>query len=68
MIDTRKLKSKMVLADVTTKDIGGVTGLRADSVRRRLRGEMEFSLSEAQAVRKLLNLTDDEFEEIFFSE
>lgn len=67
MTDTRLLKSKMVLADITTKEIADATGLRREAIQKKLRGVTEFSLEQAQAVRKLLNLTDDEFEEIFFS-
>lgn len=68
MVDTKLLKAKMILEDVTTKDIAESLDLTCDAVRRKVRGSSFFSLEQAQAMKKILNLTDEEFQSIFFSE
>lgn len=68
MVDTKLLKVKMILEDVTTKDIAEALDLTCDAVRRKVRGSSFFSLEQAQAVKKILNLTDEDFQSIFFSE
>ncbi|WP_279003272.1 helix-turn-helix domain-containing protein [[Clostridium] scindens] len=57
-----KLRAKMAYAGTTTADLAGVLEISEDSVRRRLRGEVEFELPEIVKLMKFYKCT---FEEIF---
>ncbi|MCI7181854.1 MAG: helix-turn-helix transcriptional regulator [Schaedlerella sp.] len=60
-----KLRAKMAYHGNTTADIAEFLGISEDSVRRRLRGEVEFELPEIVKLIKFYNCT---FEEIFGEE
>lgn len=57
-----KLEAKRAYCGDTTHDIAAVLGVSDDSVRRRLRGEVEFDLSD---IEKLMNHYESTFEELF---
>ena len=60
-----KLRAKMAYYGNTTADIAEFLGISEDSVRRRLRGEVEFELPE---IVKLIKFYNCIFEEIFGEE
>ena len=68
MINTKVIRAKMILEDVTTKDIAEALEITCDAVQKKIRGVSFFSLEQARILKKLLRLTNEEFEEIFFSE
>lgn len=57
-----KLEAKRAYYGHTTKIYAELLGVSEDSVRRRLRGEVEFELSE---IIKLMNFYGCTFEELF---
>ena len=57
-----KLKAKMAFNGTTVKDLSGVLDISEDSVRRRLRGGVEFTESEIVA---LIMFYRCPFEELF---
>ncbi|EDS08269.1 hypothetical protein CLOSCI_00580 [[Clostridium] scindens ATCC 35704] len=57
-----KLKAKMAYNGNTTTDLAEVLEISEDSVRRRLRGDVEFELPEIVKLMKFYKCT---FEEIF---
>lgn len=57
-----KLEAKRAYHGETTHDIAVLLGVSDDSARRRLRGEVEFDLSD---IEKLMNHYESTFEELF---
>lgn len=57
-----KLEAKRAYHGETAHDIAAVLGVSDDSARRRLRGEVEFDLSD---IEKLMNHYGSTFEELF---
>lgn len=57
-----KLEAKRAYNGHTTKMLADVLGMSEDSVRRRLRGEVEFELSE---IEKLMFFYECTFEDLF---
>ena len=60
-----KLEAKRAYNGHTTKVLADVLGISEDSVRRRLRGEVEFELSEIEALMTFYCCT---FEDLFGKE
>lgn len=60
-----KLKAKMAYNGTTTAELAEVLEISEDSVRRRLRGEVEFELPE---VIKLMKFFKCSFEDLFGNE
>ena len=70
-MDSRKIKSKMVLYGINSGMM--VSELNAQGVTisrntwfKKLRGETEFTRKEIEGVAKVLNLTDEEIIDFFF--
>ena len=57
-----KLRAKMGFNNHSTADLAEVLGISEDSVRRRLRGEVEFELQE---IVKLILFYNCTFEDLF---
>jgi hypothetical protein len=60
-----KLRAKMAYNGTTTADIARALEISEDSVRRRLRGEVEFELPE---IVKLMKFYKCSFEDLFGNE
>lgn len=60
-----KLRAKMAFENHSTTELAEVLEISEDSVRRRLRGEVEFELSEIVKLLKFYNCT---FEDLFGDE
>ena len=60
-----KIRAKMAYNGTTTADIARVLEISEDSVRRRLRGEVEFELPE---IVKLMKFYKCSFEDLFGNE
>ena len=57
-----KLEAKRAYHGETAHDIAVLLGVSDDSARRRLRGEVEFDLSD---IEKLMNHYESTFEDLF---
>ena len=64
----RRLKAAMVLAGITAEQIATALDVDKATVYRKLSGKSEFVVSEAAILRKVLHLSDDEFNSIFFNQ
>lgn len=60
-----KLRSKMAYANHTTKTLSELLEISEDSIRRRLRGEVEFELTEIVTILDFYNCS---FEDLFGEE
>lgn len=61
-----KLKGKLVENEMDFKSLVKPLGVNYSTVQKRMSGQSEFKISEANEMRKLLKLTDQEVIEIFF--
>ena len=62
-----KLKTKIHNSGLKKKSIAAKLGITEMSLIRKLRGDTEFKVSETIILGELLNLTNDEKCDIFFS-
>ncbi len=67
-IDTKLLKSKMVLHGVSTKAFAKAQNWSQTTVSRKINGKVAFTAPEIQVCVKLLNLSSDTASKIFFAE
>ena len=68
MINTDKLQGKMREKKYSIKKLAQVTNLSKTGLFNKIHGKVEFVCSEMQAIKKALNLSDVEFEAIFFAQ
>lgn len=66
MIDKNKLKGHMQIVGLTTVELSELLGMNVDTLRRKIRGDGDFSVTEILKIAKLLEL--ESIEEIFFPE
>ena len=71
MLDYRLLKSKATLrgmstAELTRKLKEAGTEISLPTMYNKMRGDTEFTRSEIQAIKEVLNLSDAEVMDIFF--
>lgn len=67
MIQKNILKSKMILQEKTQSEMAKVLGLSLVSVSKKINGVIKFNLEEVKKIKEYLNLTDEEFNQIFLS-
>lgn len=67
-IAARKLKERMILADVSVQDVCRAAKISKPSFYRRMRGVSDFRQRDIAGIARLLKLTGDEVEDIFFSD
>lgn len=60
-----KLRSRMAYQNHTTTTLSELLGISDDSIRRRLRGDVEFELTEIVKILEFYNCT---FEDLFGEE
>ena len=68
MINTNKIKGKIAEIGFTRESLAEAVGMTRATLRNKLSGESDFTVSEAAAMRKALNLNDEEFLLLFFYE
>ena len=68
MTNTAKLKGAITAAGFTQDDVAKRLNISATAFNNKVTGKSEFKASEIIALKRLLNLTWDEVEEIFFAE
>ncbi len=67
MINTDKLRGKMRENRHTIKTLAKAVNLSRTGLFNKIHGKKEFLCSELQTIKKELNLTEEEFESIFFA-
>lgn len=68
MVNTDKLKGKMRENRYTIKTLAKAINLSNTGLFNKIHGKKEFLCSELQSIKKVLNLTEDDFESIFFAQ
>lgn len=66
MLNVLKLKAARVRADVPVEKIASELGVNPVTVYRKFDGKTEFTLSEVTILKRLLRLSYEEFDDIFF--
>lgn len=65
-MNNNKLRGMMIYNGFTTKSLAQVLGLSESQMRRRIRGEVEFTVGEIRDCCLALHLDHDQIMEIFF--
>lgn len=64
-MNIRMLKSKMALHGETIKSMAEQLGIVHQTCSRKINGIVDFTQSEMSKIKKLCDLTDEEFAQIF---
>lgn len=67
MVNTDKLRGKMREKRYTIQTLAQAVNLSKTGLFNKIHGKKEFLCSELQTIKKVLNLTEEEFESIFFA-
>lgn len=67
MTDKNKLRSQMALHALTDGDLADSIGLSRQSMSYKLNGKRDFTVREIDAISRLLDLSLEERDEIFFA-
>jgi hypothetical protein len=68
MTDTNQLIERLDQSGLTRTFIAGSLGATENKLEKKINNELEFKASEIYAIKKLLNLTSREIDEIFFKQ
>lgn len=66
MINTNKIKARMVELQLTQKDVAKSLGLAQPTVNQKINNIRPMDLDEAEKLSSLLNISPDEFSMYFF--
>lgn len=66
MLNTRKIKGRLVEFGLTQKDVANALGLAQATVSQKLNGVRPLYLEEAETLAGLLKIETGEFGQIFF--
>ncbi len=67
MTNTNLLRKKIDESGYNLRFIASKLGITYQGFLKKINNETEFKASEMQILRELLNLTDAEFEQVFFT-
>ena len=67
-METKLLKSKMILAGKKPKDLCKAAGISESSFYKKLRGITDFTKPEIEAIAKEIGLNREEVMDIFFND
>lgn len=68
MINTNKLKGRIVEKGLTQGDVAKALNLATPTVSQKINNVRAMSLEEAFKIAELLGISDDQFREYFFKE
>ena len=68
MFCENKFRGKVAECRMTLTGLSAAIGINPATMNRKMSGESDFTRSEIQKIRNILNLTDDELNSIFFAE
>lgn len=67
MVNTDKLRGKMRECRFTINTLAKAVNLSKTGLFNKIHGKKEFLCSELQTIKKVLNLSEEEFDNIFFA-
>lgn len=67
MINSNKLKGKLVEENLTQEGFASQLGIATFTLNEKINNKREFTASELRKIKYLLNLADDTFLDIFFN-
>ncbi len=67
MINSNKIKGRMVELGVTQKDVAQHLGIAAPTVSQKINNIRPMDLTEAEKMAQMLKIPEEEFGEYFFS-
>lgn len=66
MVKKNLILSKATALDMQVADLASALGIHPSTMSQKLNGKTEFTIGEADALKNVLNLTNDEVSDIFF--
>lgn len=66
MINTRKIKGRMVELDISQQDAAKGLGISLPTFNQKLNGRKDFKIGEVQEFVNLLKIADEDVAEYFF--
>lgn len=67
MINTKKIKGRMVEKGLTQSDVAKALNIAAPTVSQKINNVRPLNLSEAKVLSELLDISDGEFGDYFFN-
>lgn len=67
MVNTQKIKAKIVEKGLTIREIAPIMHLSAFTLGKKINGVSDMSLSEADALQNILGISDSEYRLYFFA-
>lgn len=68
MVNTNKIKGRIVELGLTQKDIANALGVALPTVSQKINNIRAMDVKEAFIIADVLNISDEEFREYFFKE
>jgi len=68
MVNSNKIKGRIVELGLTNKDISFVTKLALPTISQKINNIRPMNLDEAEKIAKLLKITAEDFTKYFFAE
>lgn len=63
-----EFKVAQIRAGLTREDIAKILGLNSATIYRKINGESDFTLNELKKLKKILGLTNNDVDRIFFTD
>jgi len=67
MINTEKLKRRMKASGITQSTLAAQIGISGSLLSMKIKNRRAMTLNEAEAIAKILGISDDEFGEYFLT-
>lgn len=67
MFDRNKFRAKIIESGLTIEKLANLLGINAATLYRKINGSSDFSRSEMQIIRQVLNMSPQAMDEIFFA-
>lgn len=68
MLNTKKIKGRMVELGLLQKDIAAALNIAQTTVSQKINGVRPMTLQEAERMAKVLNIQNNQFGEYFFAQ
>lgn len=68
MLNTLKLKSRVIESGITVKEIAGEIGVNPATIYRKINGKSQFTADEMIKIKKMLHIDTVSFCNIFFGD
>ena len=67
MINTSKIKGRLAELSLTQKDVAKALNITQPTANQKINNIRAMKLEEAEKLKRLLQITDEDFEEYFFA-